>query len=208
MKTLIINCYRKSLDKSIDNYCKLIGNFSLYDVVYDKDIKEDFKIDKYNAIIISGSKSFISKGEYFKDFLEFLKHVNIPVLGICYGHQIIAKSLGVEVKHGTKMIKTPCPENPTDHGEKVHIIDKDEIFIGLDNKIDVYESHREYVDPEYLDKFGIKLLASSKSCPVEAFKHIKRPLYGVQFHIERSGEVGKKIIKNFYKLVVQKFKGI
>lgn len=205
MKTLIINCYRKSLDKSIDNYCKLIGNFSLYGVVYEKDIKEDFKIDNYNAIVISGSEKFISGEDYSPDFLEFLKNVNIPVLGICYGHQIIAKSLGAEVKHGTKMIKMPCPENPTDHREKVHIIDKDEIFIGLDNKIDVYESHREYVDPEYLDKFGIKLLASSKSCPVEAFKHIKRPLYGVQFHIERSGEVGKKIISNFYKLVVQKF---
>ncbi|MBU2597976.1 MAG: gamma-glutamyl-gamma-aminobutyrate hydrolase family protein [Actinobacteria bacterium] len=205
MKTLIVNCYRKTPDKSIENYCKLIGNFSLYDVVYDKDIKEDFKIDNYNAIVISGSENCISKKQYSPDFLEFLKQISIPVLGICYGHQIIAKALGVEVKRGTKMIKMPCPENPTDHGEKVHIIDKDEIFIGLDNKIDVFESHQEYVNPEYLDKFRIKLLASSKSCPVEAFKHLKRPLYGVQFHIERSGETGKKIMRNFYELVVQKF---
>jgi len=204
MKTLIVNCYRKTPDKSIENYCKLIGNFSLYDVVYDKDIKEDFKIDNYNAIVISGSENCISKKQYSPDFLEFLKQISIPVLGICYGHQIIAKALGVKIIHGSETINKPYPEKP----EKVQILDKNEIFIGLDNKIDVFESHQEYVNPEYLDKFGIKLLASSKSCPVEAFKHLKRSLYGVQFHIERSGEVGKKIVKNFYKLVVQKFKGI
>jgi len=208
MKTLIINCYRKSPDKSIENYCKLVGKFNLYDIVYDKDIKEDFKTDNYNAIIISGSEDHISKGKYFKDFLKFLKQVTIPVLGICYGHQIIAKSFGVEIIHGKKMIKMPCPENSNDQGEKVHIIDKDKIFIGLDNKIDVFESHQEYVDPKYLEKFDFKILAKSNSCPVEAFKHLKRPLYGVQFHVERSGEIGKKIISNFYKLVVKKFKGI
>jgi len=201
MKTLIINCYRELPDKKIKNYCELIDNFSSYEVVYDKDVKKNFKVNDYNAVIISGSEDYISKGKYFKDFLKFLKSIKIPVLGICYGHQIIAKAFGVEIIHGLKKIIKPYPKNP----EEVFILNKDEIFHGLDNNINVYESHIEYVNPEYLSKFGFKLLANSKSCPVETIKHLDKPLYGVQFHIERSGETGKKIVRNFFEFVVRKF---
>lgn len=201
MKTLIINCYRELPDKKIKNYCELIDNFSSYEVVYDKDVKKNFKVNDYNAVIISGSEDYISKGKYFKDFLKFLKSIKIPVLGICYGHQIIAKAFGVEIIHGLKKIIKPYPKNP----EEVFILNKDEIFHGLDNNISVYESHIEYVNPEYLSKFGFKLLANSKSCPVETIKHLDKLLYGVQFHIERSGETGKKIVRNFFEFVVRKF---
>ena len=201
MKTLIINCYRELPDKKIKNYCELIDNFSSYEVVYDKDVKKNFKVNDYNAVIISGSEDYISKGKYFKDFLKFLKSIKIPVLGICYGHQIIAKAFGVEIIHGLKKIIKPYPKNP----EEVFILNKDEIFHGLDNKINVYESHKEYVNHKYLSKFGFKLLANSKSCPVETIKHLDKPLYGVQFHIERSGETGKKIVRNFFEFVVRKF---
>lgn len=201
MKTLIINCYRELTDKKIKNYCELIDNFSSYEVVYDKDVKKNFKVNDYNAVIISGSEDYISKGKYFKDFLKFLKSIKIPVLGICYGHQIIAKAFGVEIIHGLKKIIKPYPKNP----EEVFILNKNKIFHGLDNKINVYESHIEYINPEYLSKFGFKLLANSKSCPVETIKHLDKHLYGVQFHIERSGETGKKILRNFFEFVVRKF---
>ncbi|MBA7596317.1 Imidazole glycerol phosphate synthase subunit HisH [subsurface metagenome] len=201
MKTLIINCYRELPDKKIKNYCELIDNFSSHEVVYDKDVKKNFKVNDYNAVIISGSEDYISKGKYFKDFLKFLKSIKIPVLGICYGHQIIAKAFGVGIIHGLKKIIKPYPKNP----EEVFILNKDEIFHGLDNNISVYESHIEYVNPEYLSKFGFKLLANSKSCPVETIKHLDKSLYGVQFHIERSGETGKKIVRNFFEFVVRKF---
>lgn len=201
MKTLIINCYRELPDKKIKNYCELISNFSPYDVVYDKDVKKNFKVNDYNAVIISGSENCISKKQFSPDFLEFLKQINIPVLGICCGHQIIAKAFGVEIIHGLEKIIKPYPKNP----EEVFILNKDEIFHGLDNKINVYESHKEYVKPKYLSKFGFKLLANSKSCSIEAIKHLDKPLYGVQFHIERSGETGKKIVRNFFEFVVRKF---
>lgn len=201
MKTLIINCYRELPDKKIKNYCELIDNFSPYEVVYDKDVKKNFKVNDYNAVIISGSENCISKKQFSPDFLEFLKQISIPVLGICYGHQIIAKAFGVEIIHGLEKIIKPYPKNP----EEVFILNKDEIFHGLDNNISVYESHIEYVNPEYLSKFGFKLLANSKSCSIEAIKHLDKPLYGVQFHIERSGETGKKIVRNFFEFVVRKF---
>ncbi len=201
MKTLIINCYRELPYKKIKNYCELIDNFSSYKVECDGNIKANFKIKNYNAVIISGSENCISKKQFSPDFLEFLKHVNIPVLGICYGHQMIAKAFGVEIIHGLKKIIKPYPKNP----EEVFILNKDEIFHGLDNNINVYESHIEYVNPEYLSKFGFKLLANSKSCPVETIKHLDKHLYGVQFHIERSGETGKKIVRNFFEFVVRKF---
>ncbi len=201
MKTLIINCYRELPDKKIKNYCELIDNFSPYEVVYDKDVKKNFEVNDYNAVIISGSENCISKKQFSPDFLEFLKQISIPVLGICYGHQIIAKAFGVEIIHGLEKIIKPYPKNP----EEVFILNKDEIFHGLDNKINVYESHKEYVKPKYLSKFGFKLLANSKSCSIEAIKHLDKPLYGVQFHIERSGETGKKIVRNFFEFVVRKF---
>ncbi len=55
-----------------------------------------------------------------------------------------------------------------------------------------------------LSRTGFILTAESDSCAIEAIKHSKLPLYGTQFHFERSGEVGEKIMKNFYNNIVKK----
>jgi GMP synthase (glutamine-hydrolysing) len=76
--------------------------------------------------------------------------------------------------------------------------------------IPLSESHYDYVLKESLDKAGMKLLADSASCEVEAVKHKSKPFYGVQFHPERtsvksvSHQEGHRVIGNFYRNVVKR----
>jgi GMP synthase (glutamine-hydrolysing) len=93
------------------------------------------------------------------------------------------------------------------HGDNSHSIfiqEKNDLFWDMDAVIQVVEDHHEYVLTEGLEDRGFILLASSPSCPVEAVKHRTKPIFGIQFHPELSGEIGKKIIENFFKRVVGK----
>jgi len=195
MKTLIVNSYHSDAEAKILTYTQLVKKFSEYEVIPDvKLLAKGEDIYDYDCLILSGSPAMISKGCYSHSYRTFLQTVSLPTLGICYGHQILAFAHGAKVKSGEEI-----------KGETiVTIIDFKDIFKGLPPEIRVLESHQEYVDPENLEGFGFLILASSPGCPVEAIRHITKPLYGVQFHIERSGLIGEKILENFYKEVVAK----
>jgi anthranilate/para-aminobenzoate synthase component II len=125
----------------------------------------------------------------------------MPLLGICFGHQLLCWTYGAVVE------SLPTPIN---RFEKIKIIKAVGIFEGLTEgqTIPLAENHNDYVLKNSLDKSGFDLLASSSSCGVEiveAVKHKIKPFIGVQFHPERirqNGEThpeGDKIIENFYK---------
>ncbi len=195
MKTLIVNSYHYDSETKIAPYIQLVKKFSEWEVISDVNLyQRGDEIYSYDSLILSGSPALISKNCYSISYVNFLKTLTIPTLGICYGHQILAFAFGAEIKQGVLV-----------EGEGlVSIIDFKDIFKELPPEIRVLESHQEYVEPENLEGKGFVILASSSSCPVEAIRHIERPLYGVQFHIERSGLIGEKILENFYKEVVRK----
>ncbi|MEM0052726.1 MAG: glutamine-hydrolyzing GMP synthase [Nitrososphaeria archaeon] len=114
----------------------------------------------------------------------------LPILGICYGHQMIA------LQFGGKVVKGKVRE----YGKtKLVIEDRNILFDGLDKETVVWMSHGDYV-LELPPNF--KGLAKTENTPYAAFAYNIKKIYGVQFHPEVVHTVeGKGILKNFlYKV--------
>jgi GMP synthase (glutamine-hydrolysing) len=194
MKTLIVNSYHAGADKKIESYVQLVSRHSEYTVENDTNLHKKYNLSGYDAVILSGSPGLISLGFYPKRYAEFLANLKLPSLGICYGHQMLAFASGAEIKSGKRI----------EGYETVRIFEFKDLFKGIHKEIVVTESHQEFITLETLGKTGFLLIAESDSCQVEAIRHSDLPLYGTQFHFERSGEIGEKIIENFYQNVIAK----
>ncbi len=192
MKTLIINSYRNEPEKKIENYVRLVEKLSQYEVIADKNIEPTFNTSRFDAVVLSGSSAFVSSGDYCENFILFLRKLTIPVLGVCYGHQILVKAFGGVVTKGELVDKL----------EQIRITAPDPLFAGLGAEFQAVENHYEYVEDTGLGAADFRLLAGSVSCPVEAIRHKRKPLYGLQFHLERSGGIGEKLLANFYNHIV------
>jgi GMP synthase (glutamine-hydrolysing) len=109
-----------------------------------------------------------------------------PVLGICYGLQLIVHSLGGVVRRATKR----------EYGRtQLQIVGGSPLFHGLPEKFWIWMSHSDHVEslPE-----GFKVLGSTESSPYAAVVSLDQRLYGVQFHPEVSNtEYGDRILENF-----------
>lgn len=142
---------------------------------------EPLEFNKFSGIIISGGGSKDPAIEVNK--FNLIKTLNIPILGICFGHQIIGILFGGNFFHG---------ENR--HGEEsINFLADADIFSGLDNPSIFIEDHFCGISlPEDFIK-----LAESKSYEIEAMKHKNKNIYGVQFHPEISGKNGKQVLINF-----------
>ncbi|MFH1362273.1 MAG: glutamine-hydrolyzing GMP synthase [bacterium] len=119
-----------------------------------------------------------------------LLYSNIPILGICYGLQLIAKELGGEVKQ----------EKKKEYGKADLIIDdQSNIFAGLDSQMLCWMSHGDTVvslPP------GFKQLAHTESTKFAAIGNPERKLFGVQFHPEVvHTPKGIEILKNFVYVI-------
>ncbi|MGQ9665086.1 MAG: glutamine amidotransferase-related protein [bacterium] len=195
MRTLIIDCYLPN-SPQIEHLYKVISDITT-DIVEIRDfstigVQEDVRL--YNAIIISGSQrklAEIGTFELYANVAELIKTCEKPVLGICFGHQLITKAFYEDVVpmgqriEGFYMIKR---------------VNHDELFEGLGEKMLVMESHEEMaanVPNEFIK------LAESPNCPIEAIKHRILPIYGVQFHPERYDDkhpAGAIILENFFRI--------
>ncbi len=140
------------------------------------------------GIIFSGGPD-INKTGNCEAILEHYDEFNVPILGICLGHQLIARHFGGKVGRGEKAEYSLV---------EVEILEEDDIFTGLPRRLRVWESHMDEVKEL---PSGFKLLARSETCPVEAMKHETFPIYGVQFHPEVAHtERGSEVYKNFAAL--------
>jgi len=115
--------------------------------------------------------------------------IKVPLLGICYGHQMIAHVGKAKVGRGSS--------GEYGMGE-VDVEEEDVIFAGLPKKLRVWVSHFDEV--KELPKGFVKL-AHSRVCGIEAMRHKERPIFGVQFHPEVwHTEHGEDIIRNFLEV--------
>ena len=206
MKTLIIDNRINQIGPS--SVVQAIKLFSDYKVASYEDIKPNFTIDDdVNALVLTGSKArIVSKKDVakFREVIKLIKRINLPTLGICFGHQLMA------LAHGAKVAS--CEKPVMNRFEMVRVLEADELFLGykIGEKISLAETHYDYVRRKGLDESGFQLLADSTSCEVEAIKHRSKPFYGVQFHPETTkikGEEHKdgiKVIENFYHCIEHK----
>lgn len=98
--------------------------------------------------------------------------LNIPILGICYGAQIMALANGGKVERAKER----------EYGKiLLDIIKHDAVFKGIDSGQYCWMSHNDFITglPE-----GFEITASTKSCPVAAMRNEEKKLYAVQFHAE------------------------
>jgi len=143
------------------------------------------------AVVLSGSPRLIGRGEYSGPLLAWLFRCRIPFLGVCYGHQLLALSFGGTVSSASG---DGC------HGpEEIHLRRMDAIFSRFPSCFKMVESHREAVVFNGRLSRNFLLLAVNGRGGVEAIRHRRRPLWGVQFHPERSGATGEALIGNFLR---------
>ncbi len=138
-----------------------------------------------DGLILSGGPTLERAG----NCASYVKEIDLPILGICLGHQVMAQAYGAPVGKGTYGGYAAV---------EIEITDEDDILKGIGPKTTVWASHADEVcslPPEF------KKLARSKICEVEAMKHETKPLYGVQFHPEVSHtERGNDIFRNFFEV--------
>ncbi len=117
-----------------------------------------------------------------------LFELGIPVLGICYGMQLICHALGGEVKHA------PSREYGRAHCE---VIDSSDLFDGVHQQTEVWMSHGDQVTGLSGD---FTALAKTATCPFAAVRHNRLPIFAMQFHPEVTHTIeGKTILANFLK---------
>ena len=170
----------KYIHEMVDEYieCKTIP---LFDFVFDE-------AKEAHGIIISGAPILVTE-ENMNSYIEtssWIKTTNIPVLGICFGHQLI----GIQFGSIAKKMKEDREI------QEVEVFESSPIFYRLPRIIEMQEDHCEFISVPN----NFKLLASSNNCFNEAMEHEKKQIYGIQFHPEVSGNHGNIIIENFLKL--------
>ena len=113
--------------------------------------------------------------------------LGIPILGICYGLQVMSEMLGGNVT---------CPEKKEYGLQNIDITDRTtELLKDVSDKSQVWMSHGESVD---IIPSGFRITATTPTCPVTAIEDSSRTFYGVQFHPEVVHSVeGEKMIRSF-----------
>jgi len=175
-------------------YCHLIGRRIREHGVYSEIVPPDITADgikdlnkKFNVkgLILSGGPASVYEPNAPRIDPAILE-LNLPVLGLCYGHQLIAQIVKGKVK----------PAACREYGIAEVKIDKPVgVLDGLGNKETVWMSHGDTVfglPPEF------EALAHTESCPIAAYRHKKKSIYGLQWHPEViHTKNGERMLNNF-----------
>ncbi len=164
-----------------------IRDFNVYSELCDYDIKASdiMKKGKVKGIILSGGPNSVYEEGSFRCDKEIF-NLGIPVLGICYGMQLLAYMFGGEIKQGK--VKEYG-------GQNIEIDTSSLMFEGLESNEQVWMSHGDEVIklPE-----GFHTIASSKNCHNAGMANPDKNIYGLQFHPEVRNTInGIQMIKNF-----------
>ncbi len=158
--------------------------------VYSEVVPYDISIEKIKekapkGIIFTGGPASVY-GEDSPKCAKEIFDLGIPVLGICYGMQLMTHTLGGNVSRA----------NTREYGTtKVNINNDSPLFQGFENTNDFLMSHTDFVSEV---PNGFKNIGSTEHCPNAAMENPDKKLYGIQFHPEVNLSVnGTKVIENF-----------
>lgn len=156
-------------------------------------------LSEFDRIILSGSNLSLrveENIEKYKDEIELVKSTEKPVLGICFGHQLIGVAFGFNIRK-MESVYSEWGDEVKLRIKPFELCDKTEII--------VEENHHEEIEytPEIKNVFDI--LAGDDNCKIEIIRHKSKKIFGVQFHPETSPKSnikddGEEIIRNFVRL--------
>lgn len=164
-----------------------VDEFMDFETVKINEISES-NLENKLGIIISGAPILITETDItpYLQKVTWLKSIEIPVLGICFGHQLIGLTFGA---FGSRM------KEDRDY-QTIEIFEECSLFDKLPTEIEMLEDHCETISipPNFI------LIGSSDACVNEAMMHQSKQIYGIQFHPEVSGNQGRILFDNFIRI--------
>jgi GMP synthase-like glutamine amidotransferase len=200
---LLVNCYQRAVAGKMDSYVEAVRQAAQglalapeFTQVADGDLPRTSGAGSdCGCVIVSGSHKMVGTGEITPELIDFLRRNRRPLLGICYGHQVLARAFGAGVIR-----------DRAEHRGRERIFRRgaSKLFAGFPAAFPMSESHREIVSRDDRLSSRFVVLAETGEGAVEAIRHRRFPLFGVQFHPERSGDAGVRLIANFLKIAAGK----
>jgi GMP synthase (glutamine-hydrolysing) len=166
--------------------CRRIRDANVFCEIYPYNLtSEQIKDLSPNGIVFSGGPASVYAEDSPKPDKKIFE-LGIPILGICYGHQIIVDNFKGKVKRS----------NTREYGRAILTIDdKSDLFLNLDKSINCWMSHGDVAEKT---PSGFKVLAHTESSFAAAIGNQEKKFYGIQFHPEVvHTEHGFEILKNF-----------
>ncbi len=152
---------------------------------YNKITADGIKAEGYKGVIFTGGPNSVydeSSPHYDPKILE----IGVPILGICYGDQLMAYMAGGKVDSA---------ENSSEYGKTSLTVEQCPLFEGVPADSVCWMSHTDFISEP---PKGFRTVARTEKCPCAAMCDEERRLYGVQFHPEVTHTVyGKDMLKNF-----------
>jgi GMP synthase (glutamine-hydrolysing) len=149
---------------------------------------------KPDALVMGGGPQSVRSPDKLTgelaDAARLIRQVKLPMLCICVTHQLLATAFGGATEAARKPEFGPV---------EISVLEDGRILEGLGPSFIAWESHNDEVvrKPE-----GFQVIAKSSNCSVEAMRHEKRDIFGVQFHPEVSHTTkGVDLFKNFLRIV-------
>ena len=211
----------------IDNYAETLQNMEVryrefnqvfesfqsqvhWDILHFTKLLEPEELERTRSadgLILSGSEYNLSEAsvrEEFAPLAEMIRQYEKPILGICFGHQLLAHTFGFQVR------PMRSPYFHSEWWDTIHkavpltlrpgfpLIETTSIWVE-------FSHHEEVVYTEtFLTVFD--LFASTKACRVQVIAHKQKPFFGLQFHPEtnkdpQARQDGQKIFEGFFKFV-------
>lgn len=171
------SCFDKYLPDADLKYLSIFSD----DISFDE---PEELLASYDKVVLAGSgELLLSRGdsetekvyEKIRPLMEYVLRTDFPTLGVCFGHQLLGKTLSGEVKNDKSQAEAGL--------QQVYFNEeglKDSIFKNINSPISAAMGHEDSVTS--LPK-NVVLLAHSDKCPIQAFRHGNN-VYGVQFHVE------------------------
>ncbi|WP_124054499.1 anthranilate synthase component II [Arcanobacterium ihumii] len=182
----------------VDNYDSFV--YTLVDYLRqlgaDVDVVRNDAVDLsdvvlYDGVLISPGPGMPADAGMSPEVIRLCGEKEIPMLGVCLGHQALAEVFGGVVSHAPELM----------HGKVSQIVHSDSVLMdGLDNPLTVTRYHSLAVEPESLPE---ELIATAHTTNgiIMALKHRSKPLFGVQFHPESVlTQGGLEMLKSWFNI--------
>jgi GMP synthase (glutamine-hydrolysing) A subunit len=169
---------------------QIVDEFDDYKTLSFLDLTPE-SLSDLDGIIISGAPILLTETDHspFQPLVKIIIESNLPMLGICFGHQLISLHFGGYV---TKMKEDRS-------WQIIEVLEECQLFSRMPAEFEMMEDHCETasIPPEF------KHLAVSDACINEAMMHNEKPIFSVQFHPEVSGNMGRVLLENFVRICGQ-----